>query len=102
MCVGGIDVDTGAGVRLLGHDGQYLLAEHRIRPREIWSLRCSPSEPVEPPHVEDIVVTSGSRLEVVPDMRAAILKLVSPWDGRPRQNLRRHPRDDIEWAGVRA
>ncbi len=81
VCVGGIDVDTGAGVRLLGHDGQYLLATHQIRPREVWSLTCSPNENIEPPHVEDLIVTRGSRMDVVADMRAAIMKLIAPWTG---------------------
>ena len=81
VCVGGIDVTTGTSIRLLGSDGQNLLESNPIRPGEIWSLTYRPRSKVTPPHVEDVIVAHGHKVETVPDMRAAILGFVSPWHG---------------------
>lgn len=80
VCVGGIDVDARLGVRLLGKDEQNLQEDHRIRPGDIWEMACTPRSVVVPPHVEDVVVTSGRCVSTVTHMKDAILDLVEPWD----------------------
>jgi hypothetical protein len=80
VCVGGIDLDSGASVRLLGSDTQNLLESHPIRPGDIWNMTCSHRREPRPPHVEDVVVTAGKRLSRVANLRGAILELVEPWD----------------------
>lgn len=81
VCVGGIDLDSGRSLRLLGSDRRNLLETNPIRPREIWDLAYSPAPSVEPPHIEDVIVTRGHKVEDVADTRAAILQLVNPWQG---------------------
>jgi hypothetical protein len=80
VCVGGIDVDSRASVRLLGSDTQNLPESHPIRPGEIWNMTCSPRREVRPPHVEDVVVTAGKQISSVVNLKSAILELVEPWD----------------------
>jgi hypothetical protein len=38
VCVGGLEVGSGASVRLLGSDQHNLPEDHRIRPGEIWDI----------------------------------------------------------------
>jgi hypothetical protein len=81
VCVGGIEVDTGRSVRLLGSDGHNLSEEHPIRPREIWEVAHEElRRGLEAPHVEDIVVHRGHKDRDVKDMRASILAIWKPWD----------------------
>jgi hypothetical protein len=80
VCVGDIDHDSGVNLRLLAHDGMNVPVDHPIRPGEIWKVTCTPRRHVRPPHVEDVLVTSGKRLEIVPDMKGAVLNLVQPWE----------------------
>jgi hypothetical protein len=77
---GGIDLDSGASVRLLGSDTQNLLESHPIRPGDVWHLTCSPRPDLRPPHVEDVVVTAGKPMDRVANLRVAILELVDPWN----------------------
>lgn len=83
VCVGGIDVDSGRSVRLLGSDHRNLDESHPIRPGEIWDIQYTNADRVRPPHVEDIIVSRGHREGVVDDLRAAILDLAEPWTGTP-------------------
>jgi hypothetical protein len=81
VCVGGIDLDTGRSVRLLGSDGRNLSEDHEIRPGEVWTLVHEElRRSLEPPHVEDIVVRRGHKDADVSDLRAAILSVWQPWD----------------------
>ena len=84
VCVGGIDVATGTSLRLLGSDGWNLPEGHPIRPGEIWDLEYASRPVVEPPHIEDVIVSRGRRLDLVERMRPAILDLVEPWRGSVR------------------
>lgn len=81
VCVGGLEVETGRSVRLLGSDGWSLHEDHPIRPAEIWDLTYEDHPDPTPPHVEDVIVRHGSRLAGVGDMQAELLKLVDPWRG---------------------
>jgi len=81
VCVGGIEMDSRRSLRLLGSDGWNLHEDHRIRPGEIWDLAYAPNKDIEPPHVEDVIVSHGKPVEVVEHMKPAILDLVEPWQG---------------------
>ena len=81
VCVGAIDLETRASLRLLGSDGRYLPETKPIRPGEVWELTYKPATSVEPPHVEDVILSRGRKIDVVDDMKGAILRLVEPWRG---------------------
>jgi hypothetical protein len=82
VCVGGLALEDGTNIRLLGSDGKNLPQSHPIRPNEVWDLTYSPCDHVTPPHVEDVIVSHGKRVETVGDMKARIMGLVDPWTGR--------------------
>ena len=50
VCVGAIDLETHASLRLLGSDGRNLPGVKPIRPGEIWEHTYTPATHVEPPH----------------------------------------------------
>jgi hypothetical protein len=81
VCVGGLELETGRSLRLLGSDGWNLLEEHPIRPGEIWELAYKDHPGPVPPHVEDVIVSHGHKVEEVDDMKATILGLIEPWRG---------------------
>ncbi len=81
VCVGGIELDTGQSLRLLGSDGRNLSEEHQIRPGAVWDLTyANPPYGLEPPHVEDVIVSRGHKEQDVPDMKGAILQVWTPWE----------------------
>jgi hypothetical protein len=80
VCVGGIEVESGKSLRLLGSDGFNLSGDHPIRPGAVWHLSYRPSTTVRPPHVEDVIVSRGRLIEEVADMKTAILDAWQPWD----------------------
>jgi len=81
VCVGGIEVETVRSVRLLGSDGWNLHEDHPIRPGEIWDLTYEDHPDPTPPHVEDVIVSHGSRATAVGDMHAELVRLINPWRG---------------------
>jgi hypothetical protein len=80
VCVGGIDLDSKKSLRLLGSDENNLAQDNPIRPGELWELQYRPRERTVPPHVEDVVVSRGHRVDAVSDLKTAVLNLVKPWD----------------------
>lgn len=81
VCVGGLEITSGRSVRLMGRDGWYLHEDHPIRPGEIWDLTYENHPHPTPPHVEDVIVSHGSRVSAVRDIHAEILAIVDPWRG---------------------
>ena len=81
VCVGGLALEDGSSVRLLGSDGRNLLEDHPIRPGAIWDIAYVPHAQVESPHVEDVIVSRGKEVETVGDLKARILGLIEPWAG---------------------
>jgi Dual OB-containing domain len=81
VCVGGIDIDSRKSLRLLGSDGRNLPESKPIRPSELWDLTYAAAPTVEPPHVEDVIVSRGRKVGDAGDMKATILELVVPWGG---------------------
>lgn len=81
VCVGGIELDTGRSLRLLGSDGHNLPEDHAIRPSSIWDLTyANPPYGLEPPHTEDVIVSRGHKEQDVQDMKGAILQVWRPWE----------------------
>ena len=70
VCVGGIDLTSGLFVRLHTEHGANLSCDAPYNIGEIWDLELeSLWNPRKAPHVEDVMVKSANRLEVVPSER---------------------------------
>ncbi len=74
VCVGGFDLGTGQNVRLLTAQGYNQSTTTAYQIGEIWNLTYRPRVGCEPPHVEDVLVTSSSRVGVQPNLTEFLRK----------------------------
>ena len=64
VCVGGHDLDDGfRSLRLLTKAGMNVREELAIAPGEVWELDYADRPNPDPPHVEDVLVSQGKRIE---------------------------------------
>lgn len=92
VCVGAHDLDAEfRSLRLLTKSGMNLREEDDIGPGEIWELDYTPHAEPDPPHVEDVLVGSGRRIEKVSadELRKTILDHESPWAGSSEELFER-------------
>ena len=81
-CIGGITLDEGRSVRLIATDAafnEHVGLEYTVG--EVWEVDASPAEHVIPPHVENIVVRSKSRLAAMSAPELFIETHMSPCAG---------------------
>jgi Dual OB-containing domain len=86
VCVGGHDLDQDfRSLRLLTKAGMNIKEEAGIDVGEVWELDYEDHPEPDPPHVEDVLVSEGKRIETLPldEVRALILKSEAPWAGGP-------------------
>jgi hypothetical protein len=84
VCVGAHDLDNGfRSLRLLTKSGMNLRETDDIGPGEVWEVTYADHPEPDPPHVEDVLVSTGKPVETLSaqDMRAKILANESPWTG---------------------
>jgi hypothetical protein len=85
VCVGGYDLETRQNIRLLNAQGYNQLTTTQYQIGEIWSLGYQRRTGCEPPHVEDVLVASSSRMGAEPDLagfiRANCPVVVGPLEG---------------------
>jgi len=72
VCVGGFDLEAGRNVRLLTAQGYNQPTTTTYQIGEIWSVVYRPRAGCEPPHVEDVLVTSSSRVAVQAELATFI------------------------------
>ena len=92
-CIGGITLAEGRSVRLVAADAAF--NEHaglEYKVGEIWEVDGTPAEQVIPPHVENIIVRSKSRLGPMTDPIPFIETHMPPRRRRYERPLR--------WAGA--
>jgi hypothetical protein len=86
VCVGGHDLDKNfRSLRLLTKGGMNIEEDAGIDVGEVWELDYEDHSEPDPPHVEDVLVSKGERVETLsPDeVRALILDNEAPWSGGP-------------------
>jgi hypothetical protein len=86
VCVGGHDLDRDfRSVRLLTPSGMNMPEEKPLVIGEIWELDYTDHDDLDPPHVEDVLVTGGKRVDVIPrgELAAYLAERVTPWNGSP-------------------
>ena len=74
VCVGGFDLDTHRNVRLLNAQGYNQPANTPYQIGEVWDLVYRPRAGCEPPHIEDVLVTSSRRVGNQPNLADYIRK----------------------------
>ena len=79
-CIGGITGD-GTSIRLLRPDGLQWDASIAFQVGQVWDLTYTVASNRVPPHVEDVVVTSGSHLRDLPDVSQRLRNGIHPWRG---------------------
>ena len=81
VCVGALAADR-SNVRLTEDlDSHFLPADTLYEIGQVWELNYSPRNDVIPPHVEDVLVTSGEFSREIPDMAQSLMEWVTPWRG---------------------
>ena len=80
VCIGGHDIDLDMkSLRLLTPQEDNQLADSPLGIGDVWELEYQPRPTVTPPHVEDVLVTSGKRVERVPDLGSYLIDRVPIW-----------------------
>lgn len=72
VCVGGFDLDAHRNVRLLNAQGYNQPANTPYQIGEIWDIAYRPRAGCEPPHVEDVLVASSTRVGAEPNLEVFI------------------------------
>ena len=84
-CVGGLILDTNKSIRLLGPDGLNQPANTPFDVGHIWDVEFQQPSKVDPPHVEDVLVTKKRFVGQQSNVRDTLLQRVHPWRGGPEQ-----------------
>lgn len=86
VCVGAHDLDAEfRSLRLLTPSGENMPEDKPLDIGTIWDLEYEDRPDVDPPHVEDVLVRGGKRVEEIPldQLRDYLLARVTPWEGSP-------------------
>jgi len=86
VCVGGHDLDRDfRSVRLLTPGGMNMPEDKPLQVGEIWELDYTDHEDPDSPHVEDVLVTGGKRVDAIPsgELAGYLIERVTPWSGSP-------------------
>lgn len=86
VCVGGHDLEHRfRSLRLLQNDGTNMLEKTRLVIGDVWDLDFRDKPGVQPPHVEDVIVKSGKRVDRVSPLAPFLRERVGLWRGRPEE-----------------
>lgn len=99
ICVGGLDLATNKGVRLLTSEARYQPPNTPYEVGQLWELDCEPRKVITPPHVEDALVYAGRHVGAVEHLRQFLLERIRPWRGDPGQTFEGLLRATYEGSG---
>jgi hypothetical protein len=88
VCVGGHDLDQDfRSIRLLTPSGMNMPEDKPLAVGAIWDLDYADLEDPDPPHVEDVNVSGGKRVDSVPRDQLAdyLVEHIEPWRGSPEE-----------------
>jgi hypothetical protein len=85
VCVGGHDIDSGfRSIRLLTRSGMNMPEDKPLAIGDVWELTYSDHEDPDPPHVEDVLISEGSKVDYMNATELQHLAAhVVPWRGDP-------------------
>lgn len=72
VCVGGMVMNTSRYVRLMERGNRYQSSDTPFEIGQVWDLRAIDRNPVQAPHVEDIIVLEKKLVDQVDDMATFI------------------------------
>jgi hypothetical protein len=81
VCVGGYVLPGYTSVRLLGSDGHNMPIDTPLEIGDVWELDFEPLDSIVPPHVEDVIVTSGRREREVGNLDGVLRAAAMVWMG---------------------
>jgi hypothetical protein len=85
--VGGLDLDTNRGVRLLQPNWAYQPGDTDYDIGQVWKIECEPRPGLRPPHVEDVLVHRRELVGRELGLRKLLLERVQVWRGAPNQTF---------------
>jgi len=80
VCVGGLDADN-TSLRLYEKGWTYPPASSPYQVGQVWEMTLLARPSLQPPHLEDVAVTTARHLSTVRDLAASLRKRVVPWAG---------------------
>jgi hypothetical protein len=83
-CIGGW-TEENQSVRLLLPGANCHPLSTRLNVGDIWDLELQRRPDVEPPHVEDVIITNQRQLGRVSSLRDTLLARVPRWEGSPAE-----------------
>ena len=83
VCVGGLVLQTNQSVRLLQANGLNQPTNSPFGIGQVLDIDFTPAPNPQPPHLEDVLVSSAEFVEVVPDIKAVLNGKVPIWEGNP-------------------
>ncbi len=82
-CVGGLDLETNRGVRLLQANGLNQPESTPYQIGQIWALDARPADLLRPPHIEDVLVSSARGIGRQIGLASFLRDRVEIWRGSP-------------------
>ena len=82
-CIGGLDLSTNEGVRLLNIGGNNHRLPCRYEVGQVWDVdfHFRRHDQVQPPHIEDVIVREHDHLGNVRDITKFLHERIDPWVG---------------------
>lgn len=85
VCLGGLTRAQNRGVRLLPPNRPHYPADTQFQVGQVWDMEFHQATGIEPPHVEDVIVTGAKFVAQVSNIHEILLDRIHPWQGRPEQ-----------------
>ena len=84
VCVGGLLVSSNRNVRLIPEDRQDRRnhpADTQLDVGQVWDMDYYKSTHIDPPHIEDIIVTDSHYKGKVTSLKSTLIQRITPWNG---------------------
>lgn len=84
ICVGGLTASSNRNVRLIPEDRQdqrNCAQDTEFEVGQVWDVDFYNSTNIDPPHMEDIIVTRASYKGKVASLQRTLIQRVQPWEG---------------------
>lgn len=80
-CIGGLNLRTFENVRLKLPGERNHPAETPFDVGQVWNLELRNVRDTEPPHVEDVIVSTQNYVHSLPSLLSTLIENVHPWQG---------------------
>ena len=84
-CVSGLTIETNKSIRLLRSNGFNQQVDTKFDVGQVWELDVHPVSKLNPPHIEDVIVTRERFIGQYTGLASILMEKVQPWRGGPDQ-----------------